>query len=151
MAVQQPAKSRGPETDPQIALLRSQSGPLASAPFINLPTDKVSRIDSWSFRFLVLRCLRQPLPLTFRSCRCGRLLDSPWPSSVCVSSCWGVGSSWISTGERGSTNLPRTTRKGWNECFRSRSRFACDHHLGREETRSCRGRFAPVPGRAAHN
>ena len=62
-------------TDPQKALLRSQGGPLASALFISMPIDRVSRIDSQSFRLLFLRRLRQPLPLTARSCRCGRLLD----------------------------------------------------------------------------
>ena len=61
-------------TDPQKALLRSQGGPLASAPFISMPIDRVSRIDSQSFRLLFLRRLRQPLPLTARSCRCGLAL-----------------------------------------------------------------------------
>ena len=100
-SVKQPAKSRPGVsyscwtlTDPQKDLLRSQGGPLASAPFISMPIDKVSRIDSQSFRLLFLRRLRQPLSLIVRSCRCGRLLE-PWPSSVCVSSCCGVGSSWI--------------------------------------------------------
>ena len=60
--------------DPQKAL-RSQGGPLSSAPFISMPIDRVSRIDSQSFRLLFLRRLRQPLPLTVRSCRCGHLLD----------------------------------------------------------------------------
>ena len=62
-------------TDPKKALLRSRGGPLASAPFISMPIEKISRFDSQSFRLLFLRRLRQPLPLTVRSCRCGRLLD----------------------------------------------------------------------------
>ena len=69
------ARLLGTLTDPEKALLRSQGGPLASAPFISMPIDRVSRIDSQSFRLLFLRRLRQPLPLTVRSCRCGHLLD----------------------------------------------------------------------------
>ena len=61
---------------PQQALLRSQGRPLASAPFVCMPVDRVFRIDSQPFRILLLRCLRMPLPLTVHSCRCGRLLDS---------------------------------------------------------------------------
>ena len=62
--------------DPQKALLRSQVGPLASAPFVAMQVDRMCRIESQSFRILHLRRLRQPLPLTEHSCRCGRLLDS---------------------------------------------------------------------------
>ena len=40
-----------------------------------MPIQRVSRIDSEEFRVLVLRRLRLPLPLSVRSCRCGRLLD----------------------------------------------------------------------------
>ena len=61
---------------PQQALLRSQGGPLASAPFVCMPVHRVFRIDSQHFRILLLRRLRMPLPLTVHSCRCGRLLDS---------------------------------------------------------------------------
>ena len=62
--------------DPQKALLRSQGGPLASAPFVAMPVDRMFRIESQPFRILLMRRLRQPLPLTIHSCRCGRLLDS---------------------------------------------------------------------------
>ena len=41
-----------------------------------MPVDRMCRIESQSFRILFLRRPRQPLPLTVRSCRCGRLLDS---------------------------------------------------------------------------
>ena len=57
------------------AMVRSQSGPLASVPFTAMPIQRVSRIDSEEFRVLVLRRLRLPLPLSVRSCRCGRPLD----------------------------------------------------------------------------
>ena len=57
------------------AMVRSQSGPLASVPFTAMPFQRVSRIDSEEFRVLVMRRLRLPLPLSVRSCRCGRTLD----------------------------------------------------------------------------
>ena len=62
--------------NPQKALLRSQGGPLASTPFVATPVDRLSRIESQPFQILLLRRLRQPLPLTVHSCRCGRLHDS---------------------------------------------------------------------------
>ena len=61
--------------DPRRALLRSQHGPLASAPFTALPTSRVTRIDAQPFRLLMCRRLHLPLPLTLRTCRCGRQLD----------------------------------------------------------------------------
>ena len=57
------------------ALVRSQSGPLASVPFTALPIHRISRMDPEPFRVLLLRRLRMPLPLNVRACRCGRLLD----------------------------------------------------------------------------
>ena len=57
------------------AMVRSQSGPVASVPFTAMPTSRVTRIASDLFRVLLLRRLRSPLPLCVRSCRCGRLLD----------------------------------------------------------------------------
>ena len=62
-------------TSPEQALVRSQSGPLASVPFTSMPVQRVSRMDSEVFRVLLLRRLRLPLPLSVRSCRCGRQLD----------------------------------------------------------------------------
>ena len=58
------------------AMMRSQSGPLASTPFVSFPVDRTSRIDAGPFRALLLRRLRLPLPLSVRRCRCGRLLDA---------------------------------------------------------------------------
>ena len=55
--------------------MRSQHGPLASAPYTTLPTSRHARIDSQSFRFLLCRRLRLPIPLCSRTCRCGRPLD----------------------------------------------------------------------------
>ena len=57
------------------ASVRSQSGPLASAPLTAFPVCRVTRIGSELFRTLLLRRLRLPLPLSVRSCVCGRRLD----------------------------------------------------------------------------
>ena len=57
------------------ALTRSQHGPLASAPYTALPTSRHARIDSQSFRLLLCRRLRLPIPLCSRTCRCGCPLD----------------------------------------------------------------------------
>ena len=58
------------------AMLRSQGGPLAAAPFLPLPTSRLTKLDPSVFRTLLLRRLRLPLPLTMRVCGCGRLLDA---------------------------------------------------------------------------
>ena len=58
------------------ALLRSQSGPFASLPFTSFPSAPHARVDPQPFRVLLLRRLWLPLPLSSRSCRCGRPLDS---------------------------------------------------------------------------
>ena len=49
--------------------------PLASAPFIALPTSKATKVDAQPFRLLLCRRLHLPLPLSMRTCRCGRQLD----------------------------------------------------------------------------
>ena len=58
------------------AMVRSQSGPLSSVPFTAMPTSRVTRFEAEQFRVLLLRRLRLSLPLSVRSCRCGRLLDA---------------------------------------------------------------------------
>ena len=58
------------------ALVRSQGGPGAGAPFTATPSCRETTIPSHLFRVLVLRRLRQQLPLTGQACRCGRLLDA---------------------------------------------------------------------------
>ena len=55
------------------AMMRS---PLASTPLVSFPVDQTSRVDAGPFRALLLRRLRLLLPLSVRSCRCGRLLDA---------------------------------------------------------------------------
>ena len=59
----------------QCALLRSQGGPFSGLPFIVFPTSMHQRFDSVLFRVLLFRRLRLPLPLSSRTCRCGRPLD----------------------------------------------------------------------------
>ena len=58
------------------ALWRSHQGPLASTVFVAIPTNRVAQFDPQPFRVLMTRRLRLPMPLSSRSCRCGRLLDS---------------------------------------------------------------------------
>ena len=53
------------------ALIRSHAGMALSA----TPTSILTRIEPHLFCIVLLRRLRQPLPLSARSCRCGRLLD----------------------------------------------------------------------------
>ena len=62
--------------DSERALALSQRGPLASVPFVCFPTDRTRRFDSQPFLLLLLRRLGLPLPLSLRSCRCGRPLDA---------------------------------------------------------------------------
>ena len=62
-------------SDADRAMVRSQRGPFAAAPFVDLPTCRHSTFDPLVFRVLLRRRLRLPLPLSSRSCKCGRLLD----------------------------------------------------------------------------
>ena len=62
-------------TDPVRTLMRSQCGPLASAALTVLPTSRATRLDPQPFRMWLCRRLFLPLPLSSRTCRCGRLLD----------------------------------------------------------------------------
>ena len=61
-------------TSTEQALLRSQSGPMSGLPFSAVPSSS-ARFPAHLFRMLLLRRLWLPLPLTSRTCRCGRLLD----------------------------------------------------------------------------
>ena len=57
-------------------MLRSQSGPVAGIPFSVAPSSFLTRLEPALFRVLLQRRLSLPLPLSKRSCRCGRLLDA---------------------------------------------------------------------------
>ena len=61
---------------PERALLRSEGGPLSGLPFVACPSSPHQRFASHLFRVLLLRRLHLPLPLSSRSCRCGRPLDA---------------------------------------------------------------------------
>ena len=65
-----------PTLSEERALWLSHQGPLASTVFVAIPTNRVPRFDPQPFRVLMTRRLRLPMPLSSRSCRCGRLLDS---------------------------------------------------------------------------
>ena len=60
--------------DPAKALLRSQGGPGSVLVFSTSPTCRITRLGSHHFRLLLLRRLQHLLPLTVRSCQCGRPL-----------------------------------------------------------------------------
>ena len=56
--------------------MHSQHGPLASSVVTAVPTNRTTWFESQLFRILLCRRLRLLLPLSSRTCRCGRLLDS---------------------------------------------------------------------------
>ena len=58
------------------ALLRSQSGPVAGVSLSSTPSSPLTRIEPALFRVLLQRRLALPLPLSNRTCRCGRPLDA---------------------------------------------------------------------------
>ena len=55
---------------------RSQAGPGAGLAFSTCPTCRVTALESNVFRMILLHRLQMPLPLTVRTCRCGRPLDA---------------------------------------------------------------------------
>ena len=57
------------------ALIRSQHGPLASTSLTALPTSKATRLEAQPFRVFLCRRLHLLLPLSMRTCQCGRQLD----------------------------------------------------------------------------
>ena len=58
------------------ALDRSQAGPGGGLAISTCPTCRITPLDSRPFRVLLLRRLQVPLPLTVRTCQCGRPLDA---------------------------------------------------------------------------
>ena len=61
---------------PVRALIRSQGGPMAGMALSTSPTSHLTRLEPHLFRTILLCRFRQPLPLSERSCWCGRPLDS---------------------------------------------------------------------------
>ena len=57
------------------ALMRSQHGPLASAPLTALLTSKATGLEAQPFLVFLCRRLHLLLLLSMRTCRCGRQLD----------------------------------------------------------------------------
>ena len=62
--------------DASKALMRSQGGIGSGLALSTCPLCRVTRLEPFLFRVLLLRRLRLPLPLTGRNCRCGQPLDS---------------------------------------------------------------------------
>ena len=58
------------------ALIRSQAGPGAGVALFVVPTNLETTIPPHLFRVVLLRRLRQPISMSVRNCRCGRLLDA---------------------------------------------------------------------------
>ena len=96
-------------TEPSILpqLVRSQGGPLAGLPFTAMHLNPHLRFEPDLFRVLLLRRLRLPLPLSSRTCRCGRLLDSLGPYRASCCGCVGAAAARICRegGGRVSTNV----------------------------------------------
>ena len=61
-------------TDTAKALMHSQHGPLASAPFTAVPTTRMTRFEAQLSRVILCRRLHLPLPLSSHTCRCATLL-----------------------------------------------------------------------------
>ena len=57
-------------------MVRLQAGPGAGLSLSTCPTCRVTSLESDVFRITLLRRLQLPLPLTVRTCRCGRRLDA---------------------------------------------------------------------------
>ena len=60
---------------PAQAMLDSQSGPFSGRAFTSIPYTPDATYPGPLFRLLLLRCLRLPLPLSDRICRCRRTVD----------------------------------------------------------------------------
>ena len=56
---------------------RSQRGPLAATPFVSVPSNRFSKFDPQSFRVLLRRRLRLPIPFVFEILQVWRQLDPP--------------------------------------------------------------------------
>ena len=92
----------------------AQSGPMSGVAFSAVPSSPPTRLAPQLFRVLLLRRLWLPLPLTSRTCRCGRFLVATNVQRVREPGCWAVGDFSVESaaarvcleaGARVSTNL----------------------------------------------
>ena len=118
--------------DSSRAMLRSQSGPLASVPFTCCPISRHTNFDAQIFRTFLLRRLWLPLSSSSRACRCGRPLARLWRlpvegrTSVTLSSSGDRGErdwlSWRPKWEEGGHRRLRTFRSNWPKLRSAMSR-----------------------------
>ena len=93
------------------ALLLSQAGPGGSLALTALPTREEFTLQDDTFRCVLLRRLRLPLPLEARACRCGGALDelgdhrAACPQPVCWSAAPAPWSIFREAGARVATNV----------------------------------------------
>ena len=73
-------------SDCEKVLLRSQSGPFSGVALSATPSSFPTRISPHLFRVLLLRRLCHPLPLTVRTCRCGRQRSFGHHRAACAQS-----------------------------------------------------------------
>ena len=103
-------------SEPERALWLSHQGLQATTVFVAIPTNRVARFDPQPFRVLMTRRLRLPMPLSSRSCRCGRLLDSLGHHRAGSAEAGGVGEVWVCSGVQRSASVPRGGRACVHEC-----------------------------------
>ena len=126
-------------SDPERTLTRSQHGPLASAVLTAVPTSRMTRIEAQHFRLLLLRRLRLPLPLTSRTCRCGRLLDSFGHHRAACSGAGVLGGERVPIGAGRGTGVQRSRGESKDQHVHPRHGSRRGQHSRREKTRSRRG------------
>ena len=98
------------------ALIRSQGGSGAGLCLHTCSMCLITRFEPQHFRVILLRRLRQPLPLTQHSCLCGHPRPLwPQPRSLCQGR--SVGKAWLGPGKRGSPDLPRSWWTRYHQCL----------------------------------
>ena len=108
------------------ALMLSQAGPGGSLAITVLPTAPELRLPSSHMRVLLLRRLRQPLPVAPRTCRCAFGCAGRPPSSLPHSR--SAGRSGRAARMGSGARLPRSWRKGGQKCDDSGHEPRCACH-----------------------
>ena len=124
-------------TEPERALMRSQHGPLASSALTAFSTHRVTKTDPQLFRVDLRRRLGLSLPLSSRTCRCGRQLDSLGHHRTARSEA-GVLGRRESPLECAAAGLSRSGSKSDNECFRAGQARVTSPPRWYREGRGCR-------------